>query len=339
MKAMRGIRMNILITGASGFIGGYIVKGLIEKGHTVICLVRSIAKGEQLQRENSVSFIVGDITKSDSLKCLGDEYDIIFHLAAMGHVSAVSEEAYQNFVDTNVLGTENLINQFKGSKKLKKFIHFSSTAAMGPIGEPFLNEQSKLNPITPYQKSKYKSERVSLNACDEFGFPTVVIRPCMVYGVGGYGEFHKFCRLMKKGLFPKVGKGKNLTPLVNVKDVAQAAISAMDNGKCGEVYIIASEKSIPMDELRNLIVKYLNVKAPYIYVPACLGLSGAKILEMLCNLIGKEPVVTYRNIKSTVTDRTFLIDKAKKDLKYVPCITFEEGIRETIKWYQEMNRI
>lgn len=331
--------MEVLVTGASGFIGGYLIKELLKEGHKVDCLVRSIVKGEKLQKENNICFIIGDITKPESLQCLEDKYDVIFHLAAMGHVSAASEEAYREFVNINVNGTKNLIHHFRESHKLKKFIHFSSTAAMGPIGEPFLDEKSILNPITPYQKSKYESEKTSLKEYAEYGFPTVIIRPCMVYGREGYGEFYKFCRLMKKGFFPKVGKGKNLTPLVHVKDVVQAALLAMDKSKCGEVYIIASEQSIPMDKLRNLIVTNLNVKTPYIYIPAWIGLSGAKALETLCNIIKKEPIVTYRNMKSTITDRTFLIDKAKKELNYMPHITFEEGIRETIMWYQEMNKI
>lgn len=332
--------MKILVTGATGFIGGNLVATLVEnKQYEVTCLVRDEKKGKKLAKQYDVTYVIGDITQEKSLSILKDEFEIIFHLAAMGHVSAVSEEACQIFININEGGTRNLINHFRDSKILKKFIHFSSTAAMGPIGEPILDEKSIPNPLTPYQISKNRSEQLSLKAYSDFGFPTIVIRPCMVYGIGGYGEFYKFCRLMKKGIFPKVGRGENLTPLVNVKDVVQAAINAMLYGKCGEVYIIASEKSIKMDDLHSLIVNSIGCKSPYIYVPVWLALIGSKILENLCKIIGKEPVVTFRNIKSTITNRTFCIDKAKKEIKYEPIVSFEEGIYETIDWYKNEGRI
>lgn len=331
--------MKILVTGATGFIGGHLVEKLVSDKHDVTCLVRNESKGRKLEEQYGITYVQGDVTEEESLGCLKDEFEVIFHLAAMGHVSAISDEACQTFININEGGTRNLINHFRGSKILKKFIHFSSTAAMGPIGEPILDEKSVPNPITPYQISKNRSEQLSLKAYEDFGFPTIVIRPCMVYGIGGYGEFYKFCKLMKKGIFPKVGLGANLTPLVNVKDVVQASLNAMYYGKCGEAYIIASEKSIKMDDLHTLIIQNIGRRSPYIYIPTWLALFGAKMLESLCQIIGKEPIVTYRNIKSTITNRTFCIDKAKKDLKYKPIVSFKEGIAETIEWYKKEGKI
>lgn len=331
--------MKILVTGATGFIGGHLVNALIEEQHDITCLVRNEEKGKALQNKFRVKYVVGDVTQKDSLNGLEKDYEVVFHLAAIGHVSSTSDGALKKFISVNEEGTANLINYFKDSKLLKRFIHFSSTAAMGPIGEPYLDENSVPNPVTPYQISKNRSENISLNAYREFKFPTVVVRPCMVYGVGGYGEFYKFCRLMNRGIFPKVGFGKNLTPLVNVNDVVQASIKAMYHGKCGELYIIASEKSLSMDNLHALIMKNIGKRGRYPFVPTFIALLGAKMLEIVFNVLKKEPIVTYRNIKSTVTDRTFLIDKAKHDLEYCPQISFEKGIAETIAWYKEEGKL
>lgn len=331
--------MKILVTGATGFIGGHLVKALIKEQHDVTCLVRNEEKGKALQNRFHVRYVIGDVTNKDSLNGLEKDYEVIFHLAAIGHVSAASDDALKNFICVNEEGTSNLINYFKDSKTLKKFIHFSSTAAMGPIGIPYLDENSVPNPITPYQISKNRSEKISLNAYLKFQFPTVVIRPCMVYGVGGYGEFYKFCRLMNRGVFPKVGFGKNLTPLVNVQDVVQASIEVMYRGKCGESYIIASEESLSMDDLHALIMKNIGKRGRYPFVPTFIALLGAKMLEIVSTVLNKEPIVTYRNIKSTITDRTFLIDKAKQELGYCPKVSFEEGIAETIAWYKEEGKL
>ena len=331
--------MKVLVTGATGFVGGHMVPALIEKGYDVECLVRSEDKAKQLKSKFKVETVIGDVTKPETLKGISGGIDYVVHLAAMGHVSAVTDEAFKQFTGINEGGTKNLIDEFRNSKSLKKFVHFSSTAAMGPIGLPILNEESVPNPVTPYQKSKQRSEQIIFDSFSEYGFPGVIVRPCMIYGVGGYGEFYKFCKLMKQGVFPKVGFGKNLTPLVHVDDVVNGAILAMEKGNNGQAYILASDSSIEMDELHRLIMKSIGKWAPYIFVPATLALGGAKIVEKVSTLLGKEPIVTYRNMKSTVVDRTFDITKAKNNLGYEIKVSFENGISETIRWFREQGKI
>lgn len=331
--------MDVLLTGATGFIGKHLIPRLISSGYRITCLIRNEEKGTELVEKYHVKMMIGDITEPETLKGLQNSTDYVIHLAAMGHVSAISKESYRQFVNTNEGGTKNLIAQFNNSTRLKKFIHFSSTAAMGPIGEPILNENSIPNPITPYQKSKYRSEQIVKKAYEEDRVPTMIIRPCMVYGPGGYGEFYKFCRLMKRGIFPKVGLGQNLTPMVFVEDVVSATMLALAHGTVGEEYIIASDQSIPMDELHRLVMKSLNVRAPYVFVPSGIALIGAKLIEWGCAVIGKEPPVSYRNIKSTITDRTFDISKAREELGYMPHHTFNNGIKETVEWYKSKNKL
>ena len=331
--------MKVLITGATGFVGGHLVPALIECGYQVKCLVRNEDKARRLKAQFNVETIIGDVTDANSLRGISENIDYVIHLAAMGHVSAVSKDAYNQFIEINEGGTKNLINEFRYSKTLKKFVHFSSTAAMGPIGLLILDEESVPNPVTPYQKSKQRSEQIIFDAFSEFDFTGVVVRPCMIYGAGGYGEFYKFCKLMKKGVFPKVGLGKNLTPLVHVDDVIKGAILAMEKGRDGQVYILASDTSIEMDELHRLIMKNIGKWTPYIFVPTPIAYGVSKIIELISVALGKEPVVTYRNIKSTVVDRTFDISKAKMELGYKVNVSFSDGIFETINWFKEQSKL
>ena len=87
--------------------------------------------------------------------------------------------------------------------------------------------------------------------------------------------------------------------------------------------------------LRSYSTVGLQEKAPYLYIPVWAALCGAKCLEVLCRVLGKEPPVTYRNIKSTVTDRTFDISKAKAELGYAPQVGFREGILQTVAYYKQ----
>jgi nucleoside-diphosphate-sugar epimerase len=325
--------MKVLVTGGTGFVGRHLVRALIEKGVLVRMLVRKTSNIEEF-KGLGVELVHGDITDRDSLQGIARDINVVYNLAAMGHVSAISKAAYQRFFDVNVNGTNNLAEECCNNK-VDKFVHFSSTAAMGLIKKPLVDETMPCQPSTPYQKSKCESEKTILTYWKEKGLPAVILRPCMIYGAGGTGEFTKICRLIKKGLFPKVGRGKNLTPIVNVRDVVQAAILAGDKGKLGEMYLITSNKSYELDEIKKLISRYLGIDKRYPYVPYKVAIIGAYSLQIMARLFKFTPMVTSKNIESTVTDRTFSIAKAKNELGYEPKVELEEGIQETIQWYTD----
>lgn len=326
--------MRVLVTGGTGFIGQHLVRQLLQEGYPVRCLVRDAAQAEALfSQARDMEFVTGDVTRPETLVGVAAGVDHVFHLAAMGHVSAVSEEAFKQFVAVNVDGTASLMREC-GRAGVGKFIHFSSTAAMGLIKKRLVDETDPPQPRTPYQKSKYESEITALSLGRDLGVPTLVLRPCMVYGIGGRGEFFKMCRLMKKGIFPKVGSGRNLTPLVHVRDLVQAAMRTIHRGEAGQVYIIASARSLAMDELREMVMKAWGTRACYPYVPVWLMYCAAYGFELLGKMTGKAPLATRQNIASTVWDREFSVSKAADDLGYAQSVDFTNGVNETVTWYK-----
>ena len=327
--------LKILITGGTGFVGRYLVNELISRGNFCRLLIRRKSDTEWLFNKDQFELWPGDIIHPETLKGIAKGMDYVYHLAAVGHVSAISKDAYENFIRVNVGGTKNLIIECSGFN-IKKFVQFSSTAAMGLIKKELVDERDAPQPVTPYQKSKLESEKVALSLGRKHNVPAVVIRPCMIYGINGRGEFLKICRLMSRGLFPRVGFGRNLTPLVHVSDVVQGAIKAAEKGNPGEVYLLSSEHSIELSNLRSIVMKALGKKALYPYVPVWAMFFVAWCFENLARLTGKAPVVTRRNIASTVWDREFSIEKAKRDLGYNPQIGFQEGITETVGWFKSI---
>jgi nucleoside-diphosphate-sugar epimerase len=324
--------MKALVTGGTGFVGKHLVKALTEKGTYVRMLVRNSSDTNE-SKKLGVELVHGDVTDRHSLEGIAKDINIVYHLAAVGHVSAISKEAYKRFFEVNVNGTKYLAEECS-NKKIDKFIHFSSTAAMGLIKRSLVDETIPCQPSTPYQISKYESERVALRYWKQRELAVVVLRPCMIYGVGGTGEFLKICRLIKKGAFPKVGRGKNLTPLVHVDDVVQAAILSGEHGEPGETYLVTSSKSFDLDEIRRLIAKYLEVDKPHPYVPYVVARTVAYLCELTARACKLTPMVTVKNIESTVTDRVFNITKAKEKLRYVPQVDLDYGIGETISWFK-----
>jgi nucleoside-diphosphate-sugar epimerase len=324
--------MNVLVTGATGFVGSHLVRTLGQRGDRCRCLMRPTSDRAKLDGIPNLEFVEGDITEPDTLEGIAEGCQLVYHLSAEGHVSAISEEAFQRFVRVNVEGTRNLLEECARRRSIERFVHFSSTAAMGLVRKPEVDEGDEPQPRTPYQRSKLESERAALAFADDGRVPVLVLRPCMIYGVGGRGEFGKWVRLMRKGIFPRVGLGRNLTPLVHVYDVVQAALLAGESGRPGETYLVASARSFPLAEIRRLILDACGVRRPYWYVPTPLMYAGAWMLERLAALRGTAPVVTVRNIANTVYDRVFSIGKARSELGYEPNIRIEDGIPETVRW-------
>lgn len=325
-------RLN-LVSGGTGFVGRHLVRALSEAGERVRVLSRSGGLGPELERLAGVEVQRGDVTRRETLKGIAQGVRRVYHLAACGHISDMSEKAYAEFLRVNVEGTRHLLEAC-GGESVDKFVHFSSTAAMGLIKKPLIDERDPPQPVTPYQKSKLASEELALSLGERLGVATVVVRPCMIYGVGGTGEFHKISEFMRRGLFPQVGRSPKVTPLVHVRDVVKGALLAAERGRSGEVYVLASARSIPLDEMRRLILEAWGTSALYPYVPVRLMLAAAHGLELWSRLTGTCPIVTRQNVASTVQGREFSIEKSRTELGYAPEVAFSDGIAETVAWFR-----
>jgi len=111
--------MKTLMTGATGFVGGYLARSLAQRGDCLRCLVRSTSRRESLADIAGIEFVEGDLLDPSTLAGVADGIDLAFHLAAEGHVSAVSEEAHRRFVAVNVEGTRNLLGELIGTEVKK----------------------------------------------------------------------------------------------------------------------------------------------------------------------------------------------------------------------------
>ncbi len=324
--------MKALVTGGTGFIGSYLVKAIRGSGHECRCLVRPTSDAAHL-REVGAELVVGDVTDRASLRGVAGGTDVVFHLAAAGHVTAASEEAFRAFTAINVDGARNLAEECAGAG-VQRFVHFSSTAAMGLVRQPVVDETTPPQPRTPYQRSKLASEEAVLAVWRERGLPVVIVRPCMVYGPGGRGEFLKICRLLARGLFPKVGWGRNLTPAVFVSDVVAGALLVAERGRPGDVYLLAGSQSWPMADIRRVLLAELGRWRPYPYVPVWLALLAADMLERWARWRDTVPLVTRPNIESTVFDRVISIEKARRELGWEPQVDLGEGMQRTVRWFR-----
>ena len=231
--------MRYLITGATGFIGPYLIKELVLSGHSCRCLVRDNSDTTALERPG-VELIKGDVTREETLYGIADGIDCVIHMATLGHMSnyTVSESMFDQ---VNVEGSINVMNE-AARAGVNRFVHCSTVAAMGICPDIPATEESECHPHQSYGRSKLRAEREVLGRVVEQGFPAVIVRFSMVYGPGDWRDILKLTRMAAKGLFPKVGHRPKLTPLVHVEDAVQGILSAAEKGRVGEIYLITNRQ-------------------------------------------------------------------------------------------------
>jgi dihydroflavonol-4-reductase len=324
--------MKYLITGATGFIGPYLVRKLVNDGHTCRCLVRNSSNVGVL-KELGVELAQGDITRADTLKGIADGMDRVLHMATLGHMSnfSVTEAMFEAI---NVQGTQNVMAEVLQAG-VQRVVHCSTVAAMGICPDVPATEESSCNPHHPYGRSKLKAEKKVLGLIAEKALPAVIIRFSMVYGPGDARDILKLTRLTKKGLFPKIGNRPKLTPLIHADDAVKGLLLAAEKGVFGEVYLLTNQESLPFDNIRKILQQALAIKRLPLYVPEWAALTVASLSEKIFPVIGKIPPVSRKNIESTLADRVFSIEKAKKELGFHPRVNPEIGLRETVEWYTE----
>jgi dihydroflavonol-4-reductase len=323
--------VNYLVTGATGFLGPYLVKKLVSTGHTCRCLVRSNSDTKFL-KELGAELVTGDITKPDTVESIAEDIDILVHMATLGHMSnfTVTQEMFESI---NVQGTRNIMQEALRAG-VKKVVHCSTVAAMGICADIPATEESECNPHHSYGRSKLKAEKAVLQLVTESGLPASIIRFSMVYGPGDPRDILKLTRLAKKNLFPKIGNRPKLTPLIHAEDAVQGILLAAEKGKTGEIYLITNAQSLPFDSIRKIIEKGLGIVRFPVYVPEWAAIAIATGCETVFSWIGKTPPVARKNIESTLADREFSTAKAEKELGFRPTIDPAAGIRQTVEWYK-----
>ncbi|RCV66052.1 Nucleoside-diphosphate-sugar epimerase [Methanophagales archaeon] len=320
----------ILVTGGTGFTGSKLIKKLLEKGYYVRALARKTSKIDDLKK-SSVEIVYGDIRDKATVENAVNGCDAVIHLAA----------AWQNYkfpnsfyYEVNVKGTKNLLDASL-KYNVKKFVLCSTGGVLGHISNPPANENSPYNPGDVYQESKMEGEKLALKYFKEKKLDGTVIRPAPTYGIGDK-RILKLFKQIKKGRFFMLGKGDICYHLVNVDDLVNGFILALEKEESiGQVYIIGGNECPQLNELVRLIAKVLDVDVKIIHLPFWPVYYISFLCEITCKLFGIKPPIFRRRIDWFRKNRSFDISKAKKELHYEPKIGLEEGLRATGERYKE----
>jgi len=330
--------MKVGITGATGFIGGRLLKRMLNEGYEVKCLVRDSVKAKALEKLGAESYM-GDLSDPDSLKDFPNGCEYIFHIAAF-----VSDWGKKyDFYKSNVQATKVLL---EASRKhgVKRFIFLSSSTVVWNSSFWKIHNLENINETYPcpekhndhYNHSKYLAERAVIDFSKTNVLETVVIRPSNVWGAGDTVILPRIARAAKKKFLIPMGSGKNETTPCHVDNLVESMIIVSTNENApGKVYFINDGTKINyykflQDQLHAADISW----EPKFKIPYKLGYFMAFTLEIIFKIIRSEkpPVLTRFAVAALSGHRSYSISRAKKDLDYSPVISYAEGMKRLREW-------
>ncbi len=322
--------MKVLVTGATGFIGGNLTRALLHKGYEVRTLVRPQSDRRNLQGLDLEVFI-GDLTDVPSLESALKDCEGLFHVAAAYTFwSANPKSVY----DSNVTGTENILRA-AARAGVRKIVYTSSESTLKiPAGNTVCESYSLNDPDTlpgDYKRSKCRAEQLVLELCSE-GLPAVLVNPTTP--VGPYDvkptPTGRIIVNFINGKMPAfVNTGLNV---VDVEDVAAGHILAMEKGCCGERYVLGN-RNLTLQEIFGILSGITGLKAPTINIPIWTAMAAASIDEFINGrVLHRSPGIPLASVKAARKVRHFDCSAAVRDLG-LPQTPVEEAFEKAVYWF------
>lgn len=310
-----------LVTGATGLLGGWLVRRLVEQGADVVCLVRDWVPQSELARAGlieRVKVVRGDVCDAALIERVLGEYEIdtVFHLAAQTIVSIANRNPVSTF-ETNVQGTWVLCEAARRSPKVKQFILASSDKAYGEHEVLPYDENAPLRGRHPYDVSKSCADLVAQSYAVTYGLPAVVTRCGNFYG-GGDLNWNRIVpgtiRSVLRGERPVIrSDGKYIRDYFYVEDGAAA-------------YMLLAERLAARPELAGEAFNFSNE----------LQVTVLELVERVLRLMGSGLEPEVRNEASNEIVHQYLsAAKARRELGWAPLFTLDEGLERTVRWYEE----
>lgn len=320
--------MKVAVTGASGHIGGNLVRALLEEKRDVRAIVREDTRA--LDGLN-VEFAKADVREKESLLKAFSGCETVYHLAAqitiVGDKSGIVNEV-------NVKGTSNVVSACIECG-VKRLVHFSSVHALSQI--PFEEPIDETRPLAisglalAYDRAKALSEIEVLKGVEN-GLDAVIVNPAGVIGPNDYklSLMGEVLLNLYKRKFPAVIAGG--FDFVDVRDVAKGAIAAEKKGRKGERYLLTGH-FISISELAKLVEEATGSKSPRFCAPMWLARFGAPFSQLYCGIFGKRPLYTSDSLRILRGNGRFIREKAAQELGYNPR-PIKETVKDTFDWFK-----
>ena len=330
-----------LVTSAAGFMGGIVVRKLLERGERVRAFV---LKGDPAIKyvPDEAEIFEGDVCDKESLERFftvpqGTE-TICLHIASL---VAMDPEYNQKVMDVNVGGCRNIIDCCVNHSECRKLVYVSSTGAIPelPKGQK-IAEVDHFDPklvLGCYSESKAIATQLVLDAVRDYELNACVVHPTGILGPGdnAVGETTGTILRILNGEMPAGIAGS--FNLADARDLADGIIAAADQGRMGECYILGNEE-VSFHDFANLLAEEAGVKPMHVFLPIWAANAMAKMMEAQARHKGTKPLMTTFSIYNLARNNDFDSSKARRELGYTTR-SYRETVRDEIAWLKETGKI
>ncbi len=319
----------VLVTGATGFLGGAVCWWLASRGWRVTATGRNEAAGRELTLAGTL-FRRASLEHTDETTGLCDGQNAVVHCAARSSPWG----SWRAFHDANIRATENVLRMARVAR-VRRFVHISTPSIYFDFRHRHdLTESSPLptRQVNAYTATKLEAERLALAAGNE-GLPVVVLRPRAIFGPGDTTIFPRILQAAKGGRLPIIGDGRNVVDLTYVDNAAESVACALDApADClGQTFNITDGQPVVLWEFLAAILNQLGLPAPRRRLPVRTALLLAALTEGIGRLRNREPALTRYGVGVLGYSQTFDISKARTVLGYHPEVSSAEGARRLVE--------
>lgn len=322
--------MEILVTGATGFLARSLIPALQDRGHSVRGLVLPTEDATWL-RKQCVAVYTGDVTTPPTLSESMRGADAVVHMAALMATWAPMTVHHA----VHVTGTENVC-QAALAAGVGRFVHLSSAITYTPgQGRPIREDFPQAPLHEPHAVTKAQGDKLVQRMITVNRLPAVIIRPEAMFGPYDRINFRRLADRLRAGKGIIIGPGRNAVPFVYVTDVVQGLVLALEHPSAvGQAYNITNDHTMTEREFLEAIAEEVGGKSPRIQVPYRAMYGAATVAEWVATITKREPIVTRHGVQMFGSHNPLSIEKARRELGYEPRVPLREGIRLAGAWYR-----
>lgn len=323
--------MRVLVTGATGFVGGHLVPLLEERGHSLTLTIRSPDSGSRLPKQRTGNgrrtIVVGDIDGHTDWSEALVGADAVIHLAARAHVLDDTADGEEAFDKINARGTDRLVEQ-SIEANVARFVFMSSIGAVTADSDVCVTLDTPCTPSTAYGRSKLAAESALIERASKSGMEWTILRPTLVYGAGNPGNMQRLVALVKRGRPLPLGAIRNrrsFTFVENLVDITELVLShpAARNA----AFLVSDGEDLSTPELVAKIARHAGVRTPLIPVPAAVMRGIARGADAWTTVTGASLPFGAQALHRLESSLYVDIGPLRARLDWTPTFGVDEGLR------------
>jgi nucleoside-diphosphate-sugar epimerase len=322
-----------LVTGASGFVGSHLALALRAEEGDVRALVRRPEAAQELHAAGA-EVQIGDVREPAVLRAAARGADVVYHCAAAVGPGFTPQEIRGVGLD----GVRNLLEALRQTRAGRVVL----LTSVNVLGTRHLNRATEEMPCRRSHDAsadvKIEIEALARQYAERHGVDVTALRPGLIYGPRDRQNVPQMIRALRRGAFAFIGSRDHVAPVVHVSDVVQALLLAGRTPAArGRAYHITDGSSTTVGDFIDHLAGLIGCPAPRKVLPYAVPYLGCLLFESLARLrlYRGRPPITRSSLRHLGTSRSFSIERAARELGYVPRITYRDGLSDTVKWMEE----